>query len=384
MAVHAVESVGQRGIGRRRQNSVRHVGDIGERGVGQRIGRGIRHGAWHVPHGVVNDAVQFVRRVGMAGLPCGGDAAALIDGNVHDDRAFFHRADHRFADDDRRPSTGDEYRTDHQIGISNRTFYCALVRCQRDDSAALNLIDEAQAVEVLVEQQHLGLHARGNPCGIPPHVSRAQNNHARRPHPGGASHEDPSAAAVAFQKLGPHLWRQSSRHLTHRGEQRERTVGRLHRFVGNCRAFRRQERVGHLRIRRKVEVGKEREVGPQETEFGHLRFLDFDHHVLAPRGFCGRHDVGACTHVVGVGNSGAFPGAGLYEDPGASALQLAHSVRREGDARLRRLNFRGNADGANDGAGTHELSLTTWPPAVAAFPWQNHPYDRCIEGTRRN
>ena len=53
---------------------------------------------------------------------------------------------------------------------------------QRLDPALVDLVDPAQAVEVLVEQEHLGLHALRDPRRVPADVARAEHDDARGPH----------------------------------------------------------------------------------------------------------------------------------------------------------------------------------------------------------
>src|SRR5262249_61460077 len=113
----------------------------------------------HVAHGVVDDAVALVDGIVVRRFVGGLDAAALIDRDVDHHGAFLHAAHHVLGDHDGRPAPGDEYGADHEVGLDDGALDRPPVRRHRDDAAAGDLVDEAQSIEVLVEQPHLGFHA---------------------------------------------------------------------------------------------------------------------------------------------------------------------------------------------------------------------------------
>ena len=271
----------------------RDLQDVGERGVGEGVGRGVGDGARHVAHGVVDDAVALVDGVVVGGLVRGLDAAALIDGHVDDHRPGLHRAHHVLAHDDGRPTAGHQHGADDQVGLGDRALDGTLVGGQRHDPSLVDLVDPAQPVEVLVEQQHLGLHAGRDPRRVPTDVAGAEDHHPRRAHAGGTAHQHPAAAVVALQELGPHLRGQPSGDLGHGGQERQRAVGLLHRLVGDARRPGAEQRLGHVRVGREVEVGEQREVGPEQAELVALGLLDLDDHLLGPGVGRGGDDGGA-------------------------------------------------------------------------------------------
>src|SRR3546814_7911870 len=67
--------------------------------------------------------------------------------------------------------------------------------CSSDlDAALVDLVDEPQAIEVLVEQVHLGLHARRDPRGAPADVAGTHHHYAPRLHPGRAAEQHAATA----------------------------------------------------------------------------------------------------------------------------------------------------------------------------------------------
>ena len=83
-----------------------------------------------------------------------------------------------------------------------------------------------------------------------------------------------------------------------------------------------------------MQIGKQREVGTQESEFFSLWFFDLDDHLLAPCVSGSRHNRGSRGHIFGVADGCAFSSAFLNEYLNAKALKLAHAVWGEGDTAL--------------------------------------------------
>ena len=92
------------------------------------------------------------------------------------------------------------------------------------DPAAVDLIDEAQPIEVLVHEHDLGLHAGGDPCGVPADVAGTEDHDLGRAHAGCSTHQHAAPAVVSFEVVGAHLRREAAGDLAHRGQQRQRTV----------------------------------------------------------------------------------------------------------------------------------------------------------------
>src|SRR5271163_2512945 len=99
---------------------------------------------------------------GMGGF----DAAALVDGNVHDDRALLHLAHHCFGDDLGSGSAGDEDSTDDQVGIADGALDVVAVGGNGVDASAKDVVEIAEAIQVEVDQGDLCSHAEGDLRGV--------------------------------------------------------------------------------------------------------------------------------------------------------------------------------------------------------------------------
>ena len=199
------------------------------------------------------------------------------------------------------------------------------VRRERDDAPPVDLIDEAQPIEVLVQEHHLGLHAGGDPCGVPTDVAGSEDDDARVALPA-RLRAAPPAPVVALEVVRADLGRDPSRHLAHRGEQRQRAVGELHRLVRDAGRARREECLRDVGIRREVQVGEQGEVGPKHCELRLLRLLHLHHHLLRPRIGCRRDDRRPRSLVVAVGDRRVLARASLDVHLDAVVLELAHPV----------------------------------------------------------
>ena len=207
--------------------------------------------------------------------------------------ARLHRPHHRVVDHHGGASAGDEHGADHQVGLDHRALDRATVRCQGHDAPAVDLVDPAQPVEVLVDQHDLGLHAGRDPRRVPADVAGAEHHDLGGTDAGCAAHEHAAAAVVALEVVGADLRREPAGDLAHRGEQREGAGVELHRLVRDAGGAGRDERLGDARVGGEVEVGEQREVGSQEAELLLLRLLHLHHQLLRPRIGGGGDDVGA-------------------------------------------------------------------------------------------
>jgi hypothetical protein len=111
-----------------------------------------------------------------------------------------------------------------------------------------------------------------------------------------------------------------------------------------------------------VEVGEQREVGPQVAGLVGLRLLDLAHDVRpSPDLVCARDHLGASGTVGLVAEAGPLPGALLHEHLDAVGLQLPHPVGRDRHPALVGLHLGGDPDDERHGAqsaGTTSISPT--------------------------
>ena len=134
-----------------------------------------------------------------------------------------------------RLGAGHEHRPDDQVGVDDGPL--DLVRVGRD-GLQVPLVDRVggpQPRDVLVHQQHLGLHAEGDGRRAHARHAGAEHDDLRRVHPGHAAHEHAAAAAVALQVMRPDLRRHPAGDLGHGREQRQRPVGQLDGLVRDRR-----------------------------------------------------------------------------------------------------------------------------------------------------
>ena len=152
------------------------------------------------------------------------------------DRAGSHRLDHVFAHQPRRAPAGHEHGADQQIGVGDGALDRPLVRREREDPALVDLVDPPQPIDVLVEQDDLGLHARRDPRRVPADVAGAEHDDPAGAHAGRAAEQDAATAARLLEVVRARLGRHASGDLAHGCEQRQRSVGGLHGLVRDGRA----------------------------------------------------------------------------------------------------------------------------------------------------
>ena len=134
----------------------------------------------------------------------------------------------------RRAAAGYEHRADDEIGVAHGAGdRCAVAR-ERLDAALVDLVDPAEPVDVLVEQEHLGFHALRDPRGVPTDVARAQHHDTRGPHARCAAEEHAAPTLATLEEVGTDLRGHAPGDLAHRREQRQLPVGELHGLVRRC------------------------------------------------------------------------------------------------------------------------------------------------------
>ena len=160
-----------------------------------------------------------------------------------------------------------------------------------------------------------------------------------------AAHQHAAPAIGLLQGPGTDLWREPSRDLGHRRQQRQAATAVGHGFIGNRRAARGEKILGLLRIGREVEVGKKRLPLAQHLALHRLRFLDLDDHVGSVKDLLGGvEDLGADRGIVGIGKAGACTGIGLHIDLVAVIDGLLRGGRGHADAEFLRLDLLGAPD----------------------------------------
>ncbi len=164
-------------------------------------------------------------------------------------------------------------------------------------------------------------------------------------HAGDAAHEHAAAAERLLQVRRADLCGHAAGDLGHRGEQRQRAVGKLDRLVGDAHGAGAEEAHGLLVVGGEVQVGVEDLAGAQPLDLDRLRLLDLDDHVGASEDLVGGVDeLGTGGDVLGVGERGAVAGGLLDENRVAVRDELARAARRHADAELVVLDLLGHSN----------------------------------------
>ena len=349
-ASHCVQTREQFGaIGNRLAEApARHYQDVGQRHAHQGLGGGKWHRSRHVAHRVVLHAMDAVHRIGMGGFTAGGDAAPLVDRHIHNHRTSFHALHQLLANQPGGAAAGQQHRANQQIGARHQPFDQPAAAHQAHQATAAVRLQAAQFLGGAIQQEHLRIHRRRHPSGIPAHDAGPQHHHPGGPHAGATAHQNAAAAVGLLQQVGTHLGRQPTGDLAHRCQQRQAAVFQLHRLVGHGGGARRQQRLAHLWIGGQVQVGEQHQIGPQESELLRLGFLHLHHQVGGP-GLLAIHQPGAGGGVIGVRHAGPSAGTGLHPHLHALANQLPHAIGGEGHPLFVALDLRGHANAGHRG-----------------------------------
>ena len=244
------------------------------------------------------------------------------------------------------PSAGDEHRSDDQVRVGHCPFDRSPVGRQRRDATLVDLVHPAQPVQVLVQEQDLGLHPGGDPGRVPPDVTGTEDHHPTGPHARRAAQQHASPAGVPLQEVGADLGRHAAGHLGHRRQERQAAVVDLDGLVGDAGDIGVEQRGCHLGVGRQVQVGEEHLAGPEEPVLGRLRFLDLAHQVRSTPHRCRvGHDLGAGRAELFVRDGRVRPGPGLHQHRHVPVGQLPDSVGCDRHPVLVVLHLGGHADG---------------------------------------
>lgn len=131
--------------------------------------------------------------------------------------------------------------------------------------------------------------------------------------------------------------------FAHGSEQGQVAFGGLHGLVSDAGRLGLEQRLGYARVRRQVEVREQHEVIAKEAEFRLLGFFHLADELSRPCLFGAGHRCACCLEVL-VAERRPEPGARLHAYLVAGGGQLAHAVRRHGNAILRRLDLGRDSD----------------------------------------
>ena len=322
--------------------------------VVEREGRGARHRAGHVGDAIMDHAVDRVDRIGVGRGVARLEAAALVDGNVDEDRTALHRLEHRLGHQLGRRRAGDQHRADHQFGLLDRLGDRGLRREGGLDRRSEVQVELGQPVIVDVIDGHIGALAGGDLRGVDAGHPAAEDRDLGRGDPRDAAEQHAAAALLLFQIMGADLDRHAPRDFAHRLQQRQRARAAGDGFIGDARRARRHQPLGLGLVGGEVKVGEQDVARFEHRDLGGLGLLDLDDHVGAREHRSGvGEDRGAGLFIGAVGKVDAHAGIGLDHHFMPGRDQLGHRRRGQPDAIFVILDFLGDTD-------AHGLFLIRW------------------------
>src|SRR6185437_12829928 len=256
-----------------------------------------------------------------------------------------HAGHHGGTDDLGRAGARNQHRTDDEVGLGDGFADGGGVGREREDAAAEQVIQLAQAGGAAVGDGHHGAGADRHLGGVGADDAAAEDEHARGRHAGHAAEQQAAAAVAALQVLGSHLHGQAPGHLAHGFEQRQAAARAFDGFVADGGDLALQQLFGQIGQRGEMEVGEQQQAGAEEAVLGLDRRLDLAGHLgAAPELLGGGDEFGALAAVLGVIEVGIVAGAVLDQHGMAEADQLADASGHQADAGFMILQFAGNAD----------------------------------------
>src|SRR3954447_22513253 len=103
----------------------------------------------------------------------------------------------------------------------------------------------AQLCRIDIENTHVGAHTRSNLSSRGAGSAGSENYDFARSHTRRATEKYTASTVFRLQAPGADLNRHSARDLTHRRQERQRSVFELNGFVGNGRDFSLEQRSGN-------------------------------------------------------------------------------------------------------------------------------------------
>ena len=198
----------------------------------------------------------------MDRLPAGGDAAPLVNGHVHNDRAGGHALNQLPVHQCGGAATGGQHGADQQIRRGHQVLNGGATAHQARDPATAFRFQLTESDRGEIQENDLGIHGRRDAGCAPAHGAGPQHHHPRRLDACAAPDQHPAAPMGFLQQVGPHLGGQTPGNLAHGGQQRQAAVLQLHGFIGNGGDLGLHQGPGHRRIARQVQIGEQHQVFP--------------------------------------------------------------------------------------------------------------------------
>ena len=237
-------------------------------------------------------------------------AAALVHGDVDDDRALLHRLQVLAPDQVGRLGTGNQDGADDEVALLDHGLDVLLGGVEGGQLAAEDIVEVGEAIRIDVEDGHRGAEAHCHLGGVGADDSSAQYGDLPSRDAWHAAQEDAASAEGLLEILRPLLHREAAGDLAHGLQAGQGAVGHPYGLVGDSLDLAGDEGLGLLAVRGEVKVGEEDLPLAQKAVLVALRLLDLDDHVAGvedpfPVGFdarAGRGIFGVLEACVGPGS----------------------------------------------------------------------------------
>src|ERR1039457_306421 len=154
----------------------------------------MRNRAGHVGDAVVHHAIDHVAGVGVRSGTRGFDASALVDGDVDDDGALFHRGDHGAGNDLGRGGAGNKDAANDQVRFTGGVGQVVAIGSERIQAAAEQVVQVAKTIQIDVDDCDFGAEAEGDFSGVGADNAAANDGDMRGGNSGNAAEENAAAA----------------------------------------------------------------------------------------------------------------------------------------------------------------------------------------------
>ena len=288
----------------------------------------MRHCTGHVTHTVMDHAFFHEHGIIMGSHMGGLAAAALVDGDVHDDSALLHQLQMLSANQLGGLAAGQQHGADHQVCILQALADIGLGAVQGGNGSTEDVLQIGQPVQVHIQQGNLSINTHSS-LGCEGTGNTAADDDDLTPgNAGHAAQQDTTAAEVLFQILGALLNTQSAGDLAHGTQAGQVALLVSNGLKGHGLHIPADQRFSQFRIGSQVKVSEEDLVFPQVTVLTGFRLLDLDDHVsLGKHLRGGTHDHRTGLDILLIREAGTYTCAGFHQNGVAVGYKTQHIVR---------------------------------------------------------
>jgi hypothetical protein len=281
----------------------------------------------------------------MGGGSGGFEAAALIDADINDYGAWFHELEVFGGHQPGGSGAGNQNATNDEVGAAELFADVVSVTEECVDVGGHDVIEVAEAFEVDIEDDDIGLEAGGDASCILPDNASTKNRNMGRLNAGDAAEKNSATFLGAFEEFCSLLNAHPPCHFAHGSEQRQIVAGAAKGFVGNSGDSGFEQVVGELFVCGEVEVGKDDLFRPEEWPFAGERFLDFDDQIGGSKDLgMGIHECSAAGGIIVIRDAAPETSAAFDEHAMSVADKFFDAAGEHGDAVFIGFDFFGETD----------------------------------------